>query len=76
MIEANPFQTRVRFEGRDIISLAEDIRRQREFLPDTLGLLQSPKGRMSKGGRVQLVFGHRWLAAFCYLAQRYGDEWL
>lgn len=76
LIEANPFQTRVRFDERDIISLAEDIRRQREFLPDTLGLLQVPKGRITKDGRIQLVFGHRRLAAFCYLAQCYGGEWL
>ncbi|HXV99462.1 MAG TPA: ParB/RepB/Spo0J family partition protein, partial [Anaerolineae bacterium] len=55
--------------------MAEDIRQQRQYLPDTLGLLQVPKGRLTDEGRVQLGFGHRRLAAFSYLAQHYGSEW-
>ncbi|MBE7467688.1 MAG: ParB/RepB/Spo0J family partition protein [Anaerolineales bacterium] len=75
LIEANPFQTRVFYDEKDIVALAEDIRQQCQYLPDTLGLLQVPKGRLTDEGRVQLGFGHRRLAAFSYLVQHYGSEW-
>lgn len=48
-VVANPYQGRERLDREHIVELADDIQRHRRTLPDTLGLLQVPAGRLVDG---------------------------
>lgn len=67
-IIANPFQSRM--EYGDVRELAEQIANNYDHTPETCGLLQVPRGRDCGDGMIQLLFGHRRHAAFCWLAER------
>jgi len=65
LIDDNPYQVRRRYSG--VLDLANDILSWKLALPETLGLQHVPAGR-DINGRVQLVYGHRRLRAFRFLA--------
>ena len=61
LIDDNPWQPRQSMEPEALRELADSIR--------VMGLLQVPLGRRVDGGRVQLAFGHRRVAASRLLHQ-------
>lgn len=70
-IEDNPYQPRRLY--RDIPELALKIYDMHDNLPDTLGLIHVPTGRLLKDGTVQLAEGHRRLRAFRYMFEEEGE---
>ena len=64
----NPFQPRTTMEPAGVEVLAANILASAGSCPETLGMLQVPRGRRADDGRVQLAYGHRRLAAFRLLA--------
>lgn len=68
-IDPNPFQPRETMDPAGIAELAANILATRASAPDTLGLLQTPRGRRHGAG-IQLAYGHRRLAAFRYLVSQ------
>lgn len=74
VIAPNPFQPRQTIDPAGIADLAANILATRAAAPDTLGLLQTPRGRRHGDG-VQLAFGHRRLAAFQLLASQGHTEY-
>ena len=63
-MDENPWQPREKSDLDALQELAESIRQ--------LGLLQAPLGRRVEGGRIQLAFGHRRVAA-CRLLHQEGQ---
>lgn len=70
LIDANPYQPRMDFEPATVDELADDILARRPGRPATCGLLQLPAARAVAGGRYELIYGHRRLAAFLRLSGR------
>lgn len=68
-IAPNPFQPRETLDPAGIAELAANILATRASAPDTLGLLQTPRGRR-RDACVQLAYGHRRLAAFRLLVSQ------
>ena len=64
LLDDNPWQPRSTMEPEALRELADSIR--------VMGLLQVPLGRRVDGGRVQLAFGHRRVAA-CRLLHQEGQ---
>ena len=62
LLDDNPWQPRVAMDQEALQTLADNIRE--------LGLLQAPVGRPADGGRIQLAFGHRRVAACRILRDR------
>ena len=75
LIDPNPFQPRQSIDAAGVADLAANILATRASAPDTLGLLQSPRGRSRDDGRVQMAYGHRRLAAFRLLASQGHDDY-
>ena len=74
-IAPNPFQPRRTIDEAGIAELAANILEMRHITPELLGLLHAPRGRRH-GDVVQLVYGHRRLAAFQYLASQNHSDYL
>ncbi len=73
LIDDNPYQPKNRPYG-NLHTLAADIRQQCEALPETMGLIHVPRGRIVDS-RIQLLEGHRRTRAFRLLKEQYGDNW-
>lgn len=68
-IDPNPFQPREEMDPAALAELAADILARRAQVPETMGLLQTPRARRHRS-RIQLAYGHRRLAAFQLLREQ------